>query len=149
MRSLTPDHTDLKKAVMTSDDDKWFIIPTEHVDDMVKTTCVSVIVHKCDNWTADLLSPNGLPYESLGYWTTPGSVATACLLCDVPPPEAIASLWTLHNFDTFAGAPDEISRMLARDILKSWSWGLHSFAVTNVEGPCPCRECRERYGASV
>lgn len=145
MRSVPNDHTDLAKAVM--EDGEWYLVPTEHVDSKLDTNCVSVIVHKCPEWTDELLSPGNKPYEPLGYWVTPESVNTACSLCDVPPPETIASLFMLHNFDTFAGAPDVYGRTVIRQISEAWSRGLHRFAVTNVEGPCPCRECHDKFGA--
>ncbi len=148
MHSLIPvdDDTNLDEAIMSSDCGAWFLVPKEHVDTKLSTNCVSVIVHKCPKWTPELLSSNDLPYEPLGYWVTAEFMKTGCKLCDVHPPELVVHPWLLHNFDTFANAPTLMSRMIQREISKSWSRGLHKFNVTCGDGPCPCRECRERYG---
>ncbi len=52
------DLTDITKAVMTSEDGEWFIIPAEHVDGWVSKDRESVIVHKCRLWNKDLRSEN-------------------------------------------------------------------------------------------
>ena len=147
---LIPDDlTNLDEAIMSSDCGTWFLVPKDHVDTKLSTTCVSVIVHKCPKWTPELLSPNQKPYEPLGYWTAAESMEVGCKLCDVHPPEIIVHPWLLHNFDTFADAPTYMSRVITREISKSWSRGLHRYALYAYEDPCPCRECRERYGEEL
>ncbi len=98
--------TDITKAVMT--EGTWYLVPAEYVNDWVVFDHSSVIVHKCGVPAADEtwgLRP-GSVWEythPLTYWTRQESLKNRCGLCDMRPPEAIASLFMLHNFDTFAG----------------------------------------------
>jgi hypothetical protein len=138
------DTTDLTKAVLTDDTGEWFIVPEEYVDAFFTTNHVSAIVHQCHKWNTDLRSSIGLPYQPLGYWMSPGSVDVPCKLCDVRPPDKIASLWLLHNFDTFAGDPSGMSRIISKDVLMAGLHFDHTFCI--VDGPCPCGACVTRYG---
>jgi hypothetical protein len=147
------DLTDVTKAIMTSEDGEWFIIPSEHVDSWVAQDRESVIVHKCHLWNKDLRSENKLPWEVFGYWTTAGCTSVPCKLCEVRPPEAIASLWLLHNFDTFSN-DSFIERIVSRAVSRAWSGGFHQSYIRGLHEssdaePCPCRECKERYGDFV
>jgi hypothetical protein len=92
------EQSDITKAVMTEGD--WYIVPAEYVNDWISFDRSSVIVHKCSAWEGYL---NGGIIGPMTYWTRPESLKTRCNLCDMHVPEAIASLWVLHNFDDFAG----------------------------------------------
>jgi len=153
--------TDLTKAVMQ--DGEWYLVPAKHVNDFVSAGRESVIIHKCHKWTSELRSPErddgggGLPWEPLGYWTIAGSELHPCKLCDVRPPADIVSLWLLHNFDTFAGDPPLIARMITKAVSKAFHDFERQYFVqgtgedTPVHGgsglnSCPCPHCRDKYG---
>ena len=141
--------TDLSKAVMT--EGEWFIVPAEHANEYVSMDRNSVIVHQCNVWNAEIRSPDELPYEPLGYWTTAGSVEVPCKLCNVRPPEAIAHLFLLHNFDTFAGdhtlnrwdslIPSQRFQHVTHQLKKK-----RYFVHNTNDDSCPCSECRDKYG---
>jgi len=100
---MMEDLTDISKAVATDRTKEWFIVPTYHADPWFSYVGRnSIIVHKCPEWTPELRSPMGAPYDSLGYWHSIHVMETACTLCDVPPPEDIVQQWLLHNFDTLS-----------------------------------------------
>jgi hypothetical protein len=139
---------------MTDESGEWHLVPMEHVDDMVSGGRVSVIVHQCGMWNTGLRSERDLPYEPLGYWNTAGCVGVACKLCNVAPPEAIASLFILHNFDTFAGDAariDEavIGQMIQNAVTQSFTHFEHTYFLGEKldKHRCPCRGCWEGIGA--
>jgi hypothetical protein len=145
---LTDDCTDLSKAVM--EDGEWFLVPAEHVDSFIQVRRESIIVHRCHKWTAELLSPNGLPYEPLGYWVSADAVQHCCKLCNVHPPEAIANLFLIHNFDTFASDPPVLSRIIQRkSSLVFHQWDLEHFVQDATRKPCSCRYCHDNYGDPI
>lgn len=137
-----PDITDLSKAVMR--EGSWFIVPAEHVGDVVSAGRESIIVHQCERWSEELRNPAGFPYQPLGYWTTANTVNVACKLCKVPPPEAIAKLWLLHNFDTFAGDPSDLSRAITKSISRAFTQIEHRYFIKDRS--CKCRACYEPIG---
>ena len=115
------DTTDIRKSVMSEGD--WHIVPAEHVVDWISFDRESVIVHNCHEWR----SPEdnfGRPYpkgawDPLTYWTLPHLLYVQCPICHMHPPEAIASLWLLHNFDAFAGE-DPLSRSISEALKKAF-----------------------------
>jgi hypothetical protein len=142
---------------MTDESGEWHLVPMEHVDTMVSGGRVSVIVHQCHMWNTDLRSPErDLPYEPLGYWNTAGSVGVPCKLCNVAPPEAIASLFILHNFDTFAGDGARIdgagiSQMIFDAVQRASMHFEHSYFLGDKldKRRCPCSGCWEKMGPRV
>jgi hypothetical protein len=144
---LTDTWTDLSKAVM--EDGEWFLVPAEHVNLSIPGDRESLIVHRCHVWNPELRSPDDLPYEPLGYWASAESVSHRCKLCNVRPPEKIANLFLLHNFDTFAA--DSKWESLGREIGRGVSKAIHrqelKYFVQSTDGHCTCSDCHDKYGA--
>ena len=139
--------TDLTKAVMTDASGKWHLVPAEHVNDFVSSGRNSVIVHQCPQWSEDIRSPiKELPFEPLGYWTLPKHIQAPCRLCEQRVPEAIANLFMLHNFDTFAGDSYDLGRMINNALDNAMMHQEHTYLL-GCPSRCPCRACNARYGA--
>ena len=146
----TTDITDLTKAVMTDETGKWHLVPAEHVNNLVSSGRNSVVVHQCPEWSEDVRSPvKELPYEPLGYWTLPKHMTAPCMLCAVHVPEKIASLFMLHNFDTFAGDGDgfDLGRIISTSLNQAFSHFDHTYMIRDPDHPCTCRLCYSAYGA--
>ena len=108
--------TDLRKSLFS--EGEWHLVPAEYVNSWVSMDRESVIVHQCPEWTVESTTEAGLTYDHIGYWATSGSVDVRCKLCNHSPPEAIARLFLLHNFDSFA--KDGYDRWLAGGIDKAF-----------------------------
>ena len=118
---MSVDITDITKAVMS--EGPWHIVPTGYVTDWVGFDRESVIVHACPEWERPEEDRVGLPdppgsWDILTYWTTLWSLNAPCERCNMRPPEAIAGLWTLHNFDAFAGE-NTLSRFITEAVKKA------------------------------
>ncbi len=118
---MSVDITDITKAVMS--EGPWHIVPTGYVTDWVGFDRESVIVHACPEWEKGFGESVKEKYTNfsvahLSYWTTLWSLNAPCEQCDMRPPEAIAGLWTLHNFDAFAGE-NTLSRFITEAVKKA------------------------------
>jgi hypothetical protein len=148
--------TDLSKAVM--EDGEWFLVPAKHITSSAYGSIIdnreSVIVHRCHKWTAELRSRDDMPYNPLGYWSTTGCLEFPCKLCNVRPPEAIANLFLLHNFDTFASDPSpwaEVGRSIGSSITRSihrqeLALFIQATHPDRTAG-CACALCHDTFGA--
>jgi hypothetical protein len=105
--------TALTEAVMREGD--WHIIPSLACVSWASFDRQSVIVHNCPSYDTTL--PGTDTDSALSYWTMISYLKTPCKLCGECPPDSIASLWLLHNFDEFVGENDTY-RLIGETIRK-------------------------------
>ncbi len=135
---------------MTDESGMWHLILAEHVNDYVSSGRNSIVVHQCPQWGQEVRSPiKNLPYEPLGYWTIPKHIKAPCKICGQRVPEAIANLFMLHNFDTFASDPNDyslssLSRSVTAAVVDAGVHYDHTFLL--ADGPCTCTNCISTYG---
>ncbi len=130
---------------MTDESGEWHLVLAEYTNDFVSAGRNSVVVHQCPQWDGKTRSPiKNLPYEPLGYWTIPKHITAPCRLCGHSVPEAIANLFMLHNFDTFAGDLSDMSRIVTNQVNRTFSLMEHAFYIQGEN--CRCEICTEKYG---